>query len=383
MADPVEQPELSPNPTQDREALIDEARSHARKRFKERFDAGKPVAGCECEDTPSGPSSRVVGARFIDSGQTYFFDPIEHEINLGDWVVVETNRGMEAAKVIITPAQMLQANLSGTLKPIMKVLGEPEIERMQGLKRDAAKAVKTFGVKIREHDLQMKPISAEYNFDGSHLTLNFTAPERVDFRELARDLGNHFRCRVELRQVGPRDEARLLGGVGRCGRTLCCASWLPVFPEVSMNMAKMQDLPLNPSKVSGVCGRLLCCLSYENDVYRLQKQLLPKLGQPVETPAGTGMVISLQVLKELVTVRFEGDTQDQVFTAAELGFEHRAEKPRQERQPRQESKAGPRQPESSIQPDDEKPSGSSRRRRRRGRNRGGGGGGQQQPAPQA
>jgi cell fate regulator YaaT (PSP1 superfamily) len=234
---------------------------------------------------------------------------------------------------------------------------------MQELKRDAAQAVKTFGAKIRERNLPMKPISAEYNYDGSHLTLNFSAPERVDFRDLARDLGATFRCRVELRQVGPRDETRLLGGVGRCGRTLCCASWLPVFPEVSMNMAKTQDLPLNPSKVSGVCGRLLCCLSYENDVYRQQKNLLPKLGQTVTTPAGDGIVISLQVLRELVTVRFQGETPDQTFTASDLGFQAKAERPKSE-QPR---------------PDESGSEGQPRRRRRRGRNRGPSG----QPATQA
>ncbi len=375
MADPVNTQMPNPMEPISREALIDDARAHARKRFKERFDAGKPVAGCECEtdNANDGPSSRVVGVRFIDSGQTYFFDPQHFDLQTGAWVVVETNRGLEAAKVIISPSQMLQSSLTGSLKPIVKPMDDVDVERMHALKRDAAKAVKTFGEKIREREMGMKPISAEYNFDGSHLTLNFTAPERVDFRDLARDLGAHFRCRVELRQVGPRDEARLLGGVGRCGRTLCCASWLPVFPEVSMNMAKMQDLPLNPSKVSGVCGRLLCCLSYENDVYRQQKQILPKLGQPIETASGTGTVVSLQVLKELVTVRFMGDTPDQTFTAEELGFQHRQEKPRQEK-PRQEQ---PRVAAEAAVPGEQPQA--PRKRRRRGRNRGGSG----QQTPQA
>jgi cell fate regulator YaaT (PSP1 superfamily) len=356
MADPIL---IQPTPTNpaDHRAMIENARAQARKRFKERLEAGQPVAGCECESDDGagdGPTSRVAGVRFLDSGQTYFFDPVGFEPQTGDWVVVETNRGLEAGKVVIAPSQMLQASLSGSLKPVIKVLGDSEIEQMDQLKREAAKAVKTFGVKIREHNLPMKPISAEFNFDGSHLTLNFSAPERVDFRDLARDLGSTFHCRVELRQVGPRDEARLLGGVGRCGRTLCCASWLPVYPEVSMNMAKTQDLPLNPSKVSGVCGRLLCCLSYENDQYRHQKNLLPKLGQPVQTPVGEGMVISLQVLRELVTVRFQGDTPDQAFTADELGL-----------------RATPAQaPADGLQPA-EGTAEAPKRRRRRGRNRGG------------
>ena len=337
--------------------MIENARAQARKRFKERLDAGQPVAGCECESdngANDGPSSRVAGVRFLDSGQTYFFDPAGFEPKLGDWVVVETNRGLEGGKVVISPSQMLQASLTGSLKPILKVLDDADIEHMDQLRRDAAKAVKIFGVKIREHNLPMKPISAEFNFDGSHLTLNFSAPERVDFRELARDLGATFHCRVELRQVGPRDEARLLGGVGRCGRTLCCASWLPVYPEVSMNMAKTQDLPLNPSKVSGVCGRLLCCLSYENDQYRQQKNLMPKLGQPVQTPLGDGMVVSLQVLRELVTVRFQGETPDQTFTAEELGL-----------------RSKPAQPPASAADQGEHGAETPKRRRRRGRNRGG------------
>jgi len=166
----------------------------------------------------------------------------------------------------------------------------------------------------------MKPISAEYNFDGTHLTLNFSAPERVDFRDLAKELAATFRCRVELRQVGPRDEARLLGGLGRCGRTLCCSSWLPVYPEISMNMAKTQDLPLNPSKISGVCGRLLCCLSYENEQYKQTKAVLPRLGQTIDTPQGPGTVVALQVLKELVTVRLAADGVEVVLPAAELGL---------------------------------------------------------------
>jgi cell fate regulator YaaT (PSP1 superfamily) len=188
------------------------------------------------------------------------------------------------------------------------------------MKTEAARAVRLFGQKIREHGMPMKPISAEYTFDGSAVTLNFTAPDRVDFRELARELGSALRCRVELKHVGARDETRLLGGVGRCGRTLCCASWLPVFPDVSMGMAKTQDLPLNPQKVSGVCGRLLCCLSYENEQYRQMKSIMPRLGQPVQTPAGTGMVVAMQLLKELITVRLDADRTDVVYPAHELGF---------------------------------------------------------------
>jgi cell fate regulator YaaT (PSP1 superfamily) len=306
---------------------IDEARALARERFKERLENGEQVGNCDCHsDTPEaklageGPVTRVAGVRFLDSGQTFFFECQRIELDLGDWVVVETTRGREAGRVVLAPHQVRASQLEGDLKPVSRKLDQRDIEKMNRLKRDAADAVKTFGRKIREHHLPMKPISAEYAFDGSHLTLNFSAPDRVDFRELAKDLASVFRCRIELRQVGARDEARLLGGVGRCGRTLCCSSWLPMFPDISMGMAKTQDLPLNPQKVSGVCGRLLCCLSYENEQYKQMKAIMPRLGQPVNTPSGPGMVVSMQILREAITVRLEEDGREEVFPADILGF---------------------------------------------------------------
>ncbi|MDQ3044690.1 MAG: hypothetical protein M3R06_05995, partial [Chloroflexota bacterium] len=210
--------------------------------------------------------------------------------------------------------------LQGPLNSILRRLEDADVAHMESLKRDAARAVKTFGAVARERDLPIKPVSAEYNFDGSCLTLNYATNDKVDLQNLVHSLADQFGCRVELRQVGPRDEARLLGGLGKCGRTLCCSSWLPVYPEVSMGMAKNQELGLNPGKVSGVCGRLLCCLSYENEQYKQMKAVLPRLGQNVETTSGPGMVISLQVLKELVTVRLASDNSEVVVAAAELGL---------------------------------------------------------------
>jgi cell fate regulator YaaT (PSP1 superfamily) len=195
---------------------------------------------------------------------------------------------------------------------------------MEGQRRKGPEAIRTFGEIARARQLGIKPIAADYGFDGSTVTLNFSVPDRERtpepgmLRDVAREAASALGCRVELRQVGPRDEARLLGGLGRCGRTLCCSSWLPVFPEISMSMAKNQDLPLNPAKVSGVCGRLLCCLSYENDQYRQMKAVMPKLGQAIETPGGIGQVISIQLLKELVTVRLEGDNVEATFRSDEL-----------------------------------------------------------------
>jgi cell fate regulator YaaT (PSP1 superfamily) len=238
----------------------------------------------------------------------------------GDWIVVETSRGSEAARVVIAPHRVASSQLKGELKPIVRKMSERDISRMESLRKETASAIRTFSSEIRARKLPMKPISAEYNFDGTQLTLNFSSADRVDFRELARDLNQKMKCRIELRQVSARDEARLLGGLGRCGRTLCCSTWLPMFPEITMGMAKTQDLSLNPSKVSGVCGRLLCCLSYENEQYRQMKAVMPKLGQKIETPRGTGTVVSLQLLKGLVTVLVDADNTEETFPARELGF---------------------------------------------------------------
>ena len=306
---------------------VDEARAMARQRFKDRLENGEQVGNCDCHsedaevvELQNGDANRVAGVRFLDSGQTYFFEARQMELEPGDWVVAETTRGKEAGRVVIAPHQMLASRLEGELKPLVRKLSPKDIEKMDRLKKESASAVKEFGRRIRERDLPMKPISAEYSFDGSVLTLSFSAPDRVDFRELARDLSQAFRCRIELRQVGARDEARLLGGLGRCGRTLCCSTWLPMFPDISMGMAKTQELPLNPQKVSGVCGRLLCCLSYENEQYRQMKAIMPRLGQPIQTPAGPGVVVSMQILRETVTVRLEEEGRDEVFPAAQLGF---------------------------------------------------------------
>ncbi|HET8522311.1 MAG TPA: regulatory iron-sulfur-containing complex subunit RicT [Thermomicrobiales bacterium] len=326
---------VAPNPAFAPPKSLDEARALARQRFKERLEQGQQIGNCECHDESAaetesvdGSSRRLVGVRFLDSGRTFYFDPGERALEIGDWVVAETTRGKEAGRVVIAPHQVRLNMLQGEVKPVARTLTDADIEKMQRLKKDAASAVKTFGAKIREHGLPMKPISADYSFDGSHLTLNFSSPERIDFRDLVRDLASTFHCRVELKQVGPRDEARLLGGLGRCGRTLCCSSWLPVYPEISMNMAKTQDLPLNPSKVSGVCGRLLCCLSYENDQYKQMKAIMPRLGQSIDTPNGPGQVISLQILKELVTVRLDEDRTEHVFSSVDLGFRQAEAAPR-------------------------------------------------------
>jgi len=314
-------------------ASLEHARAIARERFKSRLEAGEEIGNCGCDSESAvlGPDDAslgecVVGVRFPDSGRVYYFRPGDKELQIGEWIVVPTGRGQEAARVVIAPHQVRSSLLDGTLSDVVRALDDRDVAQIDANKRRASEAVRLFGQRVRSQKLGLKPIAADFTLDGSSVNLSYSVPDREHssdnavLRDLAKQLAVELSCRVELRQVGPRDEARLLGGLGRCGRTLCCSSWLPVFPEISMNMAKNQELPLNPSKVSGVCGRLLCCLSYENDQYRRMKAVMPKLGQSIETPNGTGQVISLQLLKELVTVRLQ-DATEATFRSDELVLE--------------------------------------------------------------
>ncbi|MCC2627258.1 MAG: hypothetical protein K0S14_908 [Thermomicrobiales bacterium] len=314
-------------------ASLEEARARARERFKSRLESSEQIGQCGCGEGDAdfglddvSAAECVAGVRFRDSGRIYYFRPDRDDLKVGEWVVVPTGRGEEAARVVVASHQVRQAQLKGDLGGVIRRLDDDDVRRMEAQRRAGAEAIKTFGEIARARQLGLKPIAADYRFDGSMVTLNFSVPDRERapepgaLRDLAREAATVLGCRVELRQVGPRDEARLLGGLGRCGRTLCCSSWLPVFPEISMNMAKNQDLPLNPSKVSGVCGRLLCCLSYENDQYRQMKAVMPKLGQAIETPGGMGQVVSMQLLKELVTVRLDGENVEATFRCDELGL---------------------------------------------------------------
>jgi cell fate regulator YaaT (PSP1 superfamily) len=248
---------------------------------------------------------QVAGVRFRDSGRTYYVDPDGVTMESGDWVIVDTTRGAELAQVVIAPQQVIAALLDGEVRSVVRRATDDDLDQSDRRRESEGDALRTFAAMARDHGLAMKPISAEYAFDGSRLTINFSANGRVDFRELVRDLARRFTCRIELRQVGPRDEARLLGGLGRCGRPLCCSTWLPQFADVSMTMAKNQDLSPNFDKLSGICGRLLCCLSYEQEQYRQLRSRLPRLGQEVMTEQGPGYIHAMQILKETVTVRLE------------------------------------------------------------------------------
>lgn len=254
----------------------------------------------------------ITGIRFRPAGRIYHFDPQGQTYTTGQYVIVETVRGIEAGRVVIASKKIVESDLSDSLKPILRLATEDELRMMLSFKSKEKEAIVRCGERIAQHQLPMKLVEAEYTFDGSRLTFYFTAEERVDFRALVRDLAASFRTRIELRQIGARDQAKQQGGVGPCGKTLCCSSWITDFGVVSIKMAKEQGLPLNPSKISGVCGRLLCCLSYENDNYIQAKQQMPQIGVMLSTPSGLGKVVSLNVPKDSVEVMLESGAIIQV-----------------------------------------------------------------------
>jgi len=247
----------------------------------------------------------IVGVRFKRAGKLYYFDPAGIDLEANDYVVVETTRGLELGHVVISPKQVLASDVEKPLKPVVRKAEPEDIEHVQELEVKEREALIECGELIDKLNLTMKLLSAEYNLDGSRLTLYFSAAERIDFRELVRELAKRLKVRVEMRQTGPRDEAKLTGGCGRCGRPLCCTSFLSQFAPVSMRMAKDQGLPLNPMKISGVCGRLMCCLVYENEQYQIMKGKLPKNGQQVSTTMGIAKVVGSNPLRETVLVELE------------------------------------------------------------------------------
>ncbi len=244
----------------------------------------------------------IVGIRYKPAGRIYYFDPGDIELSVGESVVVETSRGHEMGQVVIAPTQIADDEITQPLKPVVRKADEEDMEQARQLKAREPQALSESGQIVEKLELPMKLISAEYNLEGNRLTIYFSAEGRVDFRELVRELSHRLRLRVELRQVGPRDEAKLMGGFGRCGRGLCCSGFLSEFGPVSIKMAKEQNLPLNPAKISGVCGRLLCCLDYEYEQYREQKAKMPREGDQVDTSMGKATVIGGKPLEEKVKV---------------------------------------------------------------------------------
>lgn len=253
--------------------------------------------------------AEIVGVRFKRAGKVYYFDADGIELKVNDWVVVKTARGLELGRVTIAPRQVLASEVTQELKPVVRKAEPEDIKRAKELEAKEAEALAECSKLIAKLGLPMKLLGAEYNLEGNRLTFFFSAEERVDFRELVRELSARFKKKIELRQLGPRDEARLLGGFGRCGRQLCCVDFLAELSPVSIKMAKEQDLPLNPMKISGICGRLLCCLAYESEQYRAMKEKMPKVGQRVKTPLGLATVIETNPLKETVWVELESQAR--------------------------------------------------------------------------
>ncbi|MBA4603902.1 PSP1 domain-containing protein [Thermoactinomyces mirandus] len=245
---------------------------------------------------------KVIGVRFRQAGKIYFFDPLDFQVKRGSHVIVETVRGVEYGEVVTGIRYVKQDEVVLPLKTVIRIATDEDREQMEANRKAAKSALGICQEKILNRGLEMKLVDAEYTFDRNKIIFYFTADGRVDFRELVRDLAAVFRTRIELRQIGVRDEAKMLGGLGPCGRVLCCSSFLGDFEPVSIKMAKDQNLSLNPAKISGLCGRLMCCLKYENNIYEEAKQLLPDLGEKVITPEGTGRVVLLNMLERRVQV---------------------------------------------------------------------------------
>jgi cell fate regulator YaaT (PSP1 superfamily) len=260
----------------------------------------------------------VVGVRFKKAGKIYYFDPGDLSIQKDEYVIVETVRGVEYGRVVTPRKQVGDKDVVLPLKKVVRIADPKDRLIVEENKAAAKEAYDVCSDKVNEHQLDMKLVDVEYTFDRNKVIFYFTADGRVDFRELVKDLAAIFRTRIELRQIGVRDEAKMLGGIGPCGRMLCCSTFLGDFDPVSIKMAKDQNLSLNPTKISGLCGRLMCCLKYENDEYELAKEQLPDLGEMVMTPLGTGKVVGLNILGRVLQVDVAGQERVLEYTLEEI-----------------------------------------------------------------
>ena len=271
----------------------------------------------------------VVGIRFRNTGKIYYFNPKNIELKKGDHVIVETAVGVEYGEVALEKRQVTDDQVKKPVKDIMRKANEKDDQKYAQNQEKEKKAYKTCKEKIAKHGLEMKLIKVEYTFDGKKIMFYFTADGRVDFRELVKDLASVFRTRIELRQVGVRDEAKLIGGIGMCGRELCCSTFLPSFAPVTIKMAKEQNLSLNPTKISGICGRLMCCLKNEQESYEYLNSSLPDVGERVKTFDGfEGEVTSVNVLKQEVKIVVEEDEEREIktYNVSELKFKPKKKK---------------------------------------------------------
>ena len=261
--------------------------------------------------------TEIVGVGFMKSGKTYYFDPGNKHFNLGEMVIVETARGLELAHILIENKEVPDEEIVPPLKQVLRKATEGDLKTYHENRKKRDDAMKVCSEKIEKHKLEMKLIDAEFMMDGSKLVFYFSSDGRVDFRDLAKDLAAHFRIRIELRQVGVRDEAKMLGGIGICGRPLCCSKWLYDFQPVSIKMAKQQNLSLNPTKISGTCGRLMCCLNFENQTYKELRRGMPNDNERVMTPEGLAKVIKVDYFVGKIATRLiekDDKTGEEVFS---------------------------------------------------------------------
>ena len=273
---------------------------------------------------------KVIGVRFRSAGKIYYFAPGRFEVTGGDHVIVETARGVEFGRVVMGPKKVKEEEVVQPLKSVIRIATEQDRKTEEKNREKEKEAFQICQEKIRKHELEMKLINAEYTFDNNKVLFYFTADGRIDFRELVKDLAAVFRTRIELRQIGVRDETKIRGGIGICGRVLCCSSYLSEFSAVSIKMAKEQNLSLNPTKISGVCGRLMCCLTNEQETYEHLNSQLPSIGDTVTTMEGlTGTVHSLSVLRKQVkvVVNLEDDEKEiREYKSDDLKFKPRRKK---------------------------------------------------------
>jgi cell fate regulator YaaT (PSP1 superfamily) len=250
--------------------------------------------------------TEIIGVRFKNTGKTYYFSPGGERLAIGEKVIVETARGVECGSVVIANREIEDSRIVAPLKSIIRRAGEKDLAQLEENARKEKEAFQVCLEKIAKHKLQMNLVDVEYTFDNNKVLFYFTADGRIDFRELVKDLAGVFRTRIELRQIGVRDEAKMLGGLGICGRPFCCASFLGDFQPVSIKMAKEQGLSLNPTKISGACGRLMCCLKYEQDAYESLLRITPRVGAAVQTPDGRGVVVDVNLLTGVLKVSLDG-----------------------------------------------------------------------------
>ncbi|UOQ91337.1 stage 0 sporulation family protein [Halobacillus shinanisalinarum] len=260
----------------------------------------------------------VVGVRFKQAGKIYYFDPGDLTMTTEDYVIVETVRGIEFGKIVIANRSVDEEDIVLPLKKVIRIADEKDKVTVDENHENSAEAYRVCEKKIREHKLDMNLVEVEYTFDRKKVIFYFTADGRVDFRTLVKDLASVFKTRIELRQIGVRDEAKMLGGIGPCGRMLCCSTFLGDFEPVSIKMAKDQNLSLNPAKISGLCGRLMCCLKYENDDYEAAKKELPDIGRSIATSFGKGKVVGLNMLERIVQVEYKEQERTLEYSLQEL-----------------------------------------------------------------